>query len=59
MAHVLDNDSAYINGLCNGLLTFGIAIGSLSTYYLVHKVFKKRTNLIYFGDILGLLACAI
>lgn len=33
---VLDDDSSYISGLCNALVTLGIATGSLISNYLLN-----------------------
>lgn len=59
MEYVLDNNSSYVNGLCNALVTIGIAVGSLSTHPLVHKILKRRLLLVYCADLLGIFASSL
>ncbi|KRX09723.1 Major facilitator superfamily domain, general substrate transporter [Pseudocohnilembus persalinus] len=57
MKYVLDNDSGYIDGLCNALVTIGTGIGSFLANYLLNQKVKKRRTCIIIADLIGLLAC--
>jgi len=59
MKYVLDNDESYVDGLSNGLVSLGIAVGGIWANFLVNGSLKKRRSFIFVTDLLGALACII